>query len=388
MSFENTDIKEKTSVLILDSDSSFDTKSLAKSININELENENQEESARKELEKCKIFEEQNEKSNLNSSNFIAQSKSYGENKNLDDFDSNLKKIENKIESEIEHIISNFEKIVEINKIYPNSNLNKDIINEINTVEANANVYDNLLNKITNQNNFNNNSKINNMSDISNTNDNNYTKISHPNLDKNFITPQASIETNNFLTSEPNLTSDNNKILLEKLDNLDKSLSQIIHDLNLGRNMDMLIYIFARLFNPDFIVSYFLVILSYKIYINNDYLFVIKPIISTVVCLGVTLSLKKYFGRKRPNYSKISKRIYDLRKLERNCSMPSGDSLQAANFSIILFFYFDSTLGFYIIPFVMFARIYFYCHFLFDTVVGVTLGIFWSSLVYYCVNCF
>jgi len=384
MSFENIDIKDKSSVLILDSDSSFDTKSLAKSININELENENPVESATKESDKLKISEEHNEKNKSNSPNFIAQTKSNEETKNLDHFDSNLKRIENKIETEIENIILKFEKVGELNSIYSNSNLIKDNLNEKNNDEDNVNFNDVLINEIK----FKNYSKINNFSNFTNTNENNYKKISQPNLDGNLTTTQESIEGINFLISEPNQTLDKNKILLEKLDIFDKSLSQIIHDLNLGRNMDMLIYIFARLFNPDFIVSYFLVILSYKIYINNDYLFIIKPITSTVVCLGVTLYLKKYFGRERPNYSKISKRIYDLRKYEKNCSMPSGDSLQAANFSMIFYFYFESTIGFYIIPFVMFARVYFYCHFLFDTVVGATLGIFWSTLVYYSVNCF
>jgi len=91
----------------------------------------------------------------------------------------------------------------------------------------------------------------------------------------------------------------------------------------------------------------------------------------------------------RPNYSKKSKRIFDLRRHEKNCSMPSGDSFQAANFSIIIFFYFNSNIGFYILPFVMFARIYYYCHFLFDTIVGALLGLISSSFMYFIVNfCF
>jgi len=178
----------------------------------------------------------------------------------------------------------------------------------------------------------------------------------------------------------------NDKTLLQQIDFIDKHLSSMIHDLNLGKDLDLIIYILARLFNPDFIVSYFVLILSYKVYSSSDYYFVLKPIASTVFCLTITLFLKKHFGRTRPDYSKKSNRIYDLRKHENNCSMPSGDSLQAANFSVILCLYFKSNLGFFLVPFVMFARVYFYCHFISDTIVGAILGIFSSSLVYCLIN--
>ena len=54
------------------------------------------------------------------------------------------------------------------------------------------------------------------------------------------------------------------------------------------------------------------------------------------------------------------------RKKEKNFSMPSGDSMQAANFAIVALFYFNiSFFGFLILPFVMVARIFYFCHYFF-----------------------
>ena len=169
--------------------------------------------------------------------------------------------------------------------------------------------------------------------------------------------------------------------LLEGLDEIDKCTSSIIHDLQLEKKLELITYYFARIYNPDFIISYLVFVLFYKLYLG-DFFFIFKPLFHTVICLVITLSLKKYYGRLRPTRSKVSMRIVDLRKNENNCSMPSGDSLQAGNFSVILYLYFNSSFGFYLIPFVMFARVYFYCHYVFDTIVGAFLGLLCSSVVY------
>ena len=55
--------------------------------------------------------------------------------------------------------------------------------------------------------------------------------------------------------------------------------------------------------------------------------------------------------------------------------MPSGDSMQAALFA----FFWAANYNFYyvfaVVPFVMLARIYYNCHYFFDTVVGVAVGV-------------
>ncbi len=178
----------------------------------------------------------------------------------------------------------------------------------------------------------------------------------------------------------------NYKNLINKLDLIDKRISDKIHSMELPPSKEKLIYLSARLFNPDFITCYFLLILASKYFISNDSLFVIKPLIHTLTLLILTLLIKKVTARPRPTPKKEAKRLYDLRKYEKNCSMPSGDSLQSANFAIILLFYFNSFLGFFILPFVMFARIYYFCHYLFDTVVGSVMGILFSYLIYITIN--
>jgi membrane-associated phospholipid phosphatase len=54
--------------------------------------------------------------------------------------------------------------------------------------------------------------------------------------------------------------------------------------------------------------------------------------------------------------------------------MPSGDSLQAANFAIIFYFYYGKIFGFFLILPVMISRIFFCCHYIMDTIVGVIIG--------------
>jgi len=174
--------------------------------------------------------------------------------------------------------------------------------------------------------------------------------------------------------------------ILKNVDTYDKHISDKIHSLEIDPLKERLVYLSARLFNPDFITFYFLAILISQYYINDELQFVVKPLIHTLFLLLITLFLKKLTARPRPSQKKNVKRLYDLRQYEKNCSMPSGDSLQSANWAIILFCYFNCWLGFILIPFVMFARIYYFCHYLFDTIVGSAIGLTFSYLIYLFIN--
>ena len=66
--------------------------------------------------------------------------------------------------------------------------------------------------------------------------------------------------------------------------------------------------------------------------------------------------------------------------------MPSGDSLQAANFAILLYGYFGTAIRFYFIPLVMFSRIFYFCHYILDTVAGCLCGISISYITYIILN--
>jgi membrane-associated phospholipid phosphatase len=177
-----------------------------------------------------------------------------------------------------------------------------------------------------------------------------------------------------------------NMNILKKLDNFDKEISLKIHNLELNKLLEIIVFIFARMFNPGFVICYFLLILFQTYTTENHKLFILKPLTHTLLILITSNRLKKWLARPRPLKIEKIRRISDLRQHEKNCSMPSGDSIQAANFAIILYFYYNTTIGFFLIPGVMFARIFYFCHYVFDTIVGASLGIIISSLIYYLLN--
>ena len=109
------------------------------------------------------------------------------------------------------------------------------------------------------------------------------------------------------------------------------------------------------------------------------------------VTLVTTETLKKLIRRDRPPIAPTP-RIHNLRLKEHGTlSMPSGDTTQAALWSMLmtLFFHQWAYLGI-IIPVVAFSRVYFKCHWVGDTLAGAGLGmglgyaawIFYSLLTY------
>ena len=160
-----------------------------------------------------------------------------------------------------------------------------------------------------------------------------------------------------------------------KLDLFDKKISKKIHNLELNTILENIIYIFARLFNADIITIFYISLLLYQSFFNKNYYYIIKPVIHVIVVFILTGLLKYSFKRPRPEINKNVKRIYNIRKKENNFAMPSGDSMQAANFAVITLFYFNlSFCGFLLLPFVMFARIFYFCHYFFDTLIGALVG--------------
>ena len=104
--------------------------------------------------------------------------------------------------------------------------------------------------------------------------------------------------------------------------------------------------------------------------------------------LIITLITKHIFGRPRPIPRDSVKRRFNCRSKETNCSMPSGDSMQCANFAIVIIYYFNNYYGLMLIPFVMFSRVFNFCHYIFDTVVGTLIGLGASCAMYYILNLF
>lgn len=127
---------------------------------------------------------------------------------------------------------------------------------------------------------------------------------------------------------------------------------------------------FAYFFNPPPVITYLTVIL-----LTCEFKIFVQTLSHVIISLVITTRMKRYTARDRPKIRQNVRRLYNYRQNEKNCSMPSGDSMQAATWAMILYLYFGSALGFYIVPFVMYARIFYFCHFLSDTIIGSLLGI-------------
>jgi membrane-associated phospholipid phosphatase len=105
---------------------------------------------------------------------------------------------------------------------------------------------------------------------------------------------------------------------------------------------------------------------------------------NSLFTLYITTYLKRLTARHRPHTLTIKPRQFDIRGRLKNNSMPSGDSAQSVvvALSVYLFTQTTSTTGFFnpnsfillLIPFVIFARIYFGAHYFLDCIVGAILA--------------
>lgn len=157
--------------------------------------------------------------------------------------------------------------------------------------------------------------------------------------------------------------------------NIDKKFGKFSFYIDLTK-IEEVVFLFAFIFNPLPIISYLVLL-----YFTVEFLLFIKILLTVIFGLSVTTILKRYFKRQRPDL--LNNRKYNFRSVEKNFSMPSGDSLQAGLWSMILLLYFNFYYGILFVPLVMFARCYYQCHYLSDTIIGALLGMKISYLVYY-----
>ena len=100
------------------------------------------------------------------------------------------------------------------------------------------------------------------------------------------------------------------------------------------------------------------------------------------VLLIVTVPLKQIFKRARPVRNKNVYRILNMRDLEHNYSMPSGDTLAAAYFTSVYFYVFGAHWTIFVcVCLAALGRVYVHCHWLGDTLVGGVLGLIVSHFV-------
>ena len=164
------------------------------------------------------------------------------------------------------------------------------------------------------------------------------------------------------------------KPFLNFVDSLDNSIGKYIYKTNFYY-LDDIVYIGAYAFNPPPIILY----LSFAFYKYGLEMF-LNLLIPVLTGLIFCLTTKKFFGRLRP--TNLFNRRYNFRAHENNCSMPSGDSFQAALWATLLSIYFHNGHGIYFVPFVMFSRVYYHCHFISDTIVGAICGHFWAIMIH------
>ena len=179
------------------------------------------------------------------------------------------------------------------------------------------------------------------------------------------------------------------KIFFNYLDKLDRKISKPLQTYTPNFFIIELIFlIFAKLFNTNTVIFYLLCLLIFSIMkFKNVYIFLIV-FIHVINGVLVTLLLKTIIGRNRPT-STVKRYFNNVRDKETTKSMPSGDSLQAANFAMMIILYFDCKLKYFVlllIPASMSGRVYFNCHYWFDCLIGAILGFFISLFSYYVIN--
>lgn len=89
--------------------------------------------------------------------------------------------------------------------------------------------------------------------------------------------------------------------------------------------------------------------------------------------------MKYTIKRERPKRRADSTRISDLRSKETGTfAMPSGDTSAAAVFCALVTIEMGMPYIYILMPFVMLGRVYYQCHWIGDTIVGLLVGSFWG----------
>jgi membrane-associated phospholipid phosphatase len=178
--------------------------------------------------------------------------------------------------------------------------------------------------------------------------------------------------------------------IITDLDNFDKKISQPLQAYTPNFYIEILFLISAKSFNTLNIIFYLVFIFFYSIFIKkNPYIFIIV-FIHVIIGLLITLIIKKIIGRERPILT-VKRYFYKVRTKELTNSMPSGDSLQSANFSMMIILYLGNNSRFFsllFIPMSMIGRVFYSCHYWFDCFIGAFLGIIISYGCYLLINKF
>ena len=177
---------------------------------------------------------------------------------------------------------------------------------------------------------------------------------------------------------------------ISNLDNFDKKISSPLQTYTPNLFIEFFLFLFAKSFNTITVILYLVFLLFFSFfYLKNIYIF-LTVFIHVIIGVFITVILKKIIGRERPTLT-VKRYFSGVRKRETMESMPSGDSLQAANFSMMILMYFDNKFKFFslcFIPMSMIGRVFYCCHYWFDCFIGAFIGIFLSYGCYFLINKF
>mmetsp|Transcript_43374 Transcript_43374/g.71659 ORF Transcript_43374/g.71659 Transcript_43374/m.71659 type:complete len:201 (-) Transcript_43374:26-628(-) len=163
--------------------------------------------------------------------------------------------------------------------------------------------------------------------------------------------------------------------VLGRLDEIDRSISQRIADLELGACIELFIVIPTLMFSPIGIPIF--IVLS--IFWFKSFVFVVSMVLGLIFSEGI----KAMSCRPRPSLQahKPLNITQHLMKID-SFSMPSGDALQSAVFAVVVAYHLQLTqLAYILIPWAAFGRVYWGNHWIGDTVVGAFIGSFVSFVI-------
>lgn len=166
----------------------------------------------------------------------------------------------------------------------------------------------------------------------------------------------------------------------------DIQYSSYFHELDITF-LNYSLFPFALFFNPKLSIIFISII--FLCFINKPLVGGIY-IISILTCVAITLTMKKIVKRKRPLLLTKAGKFTFFRKSESNNAMPSGDSMQAANFIFFLLKYFyENEFGYlsvffswFFVVIVCFSRVYFMCHYFGDTLMGSIIGFIVPMIIF------
>ena len=163
--------------------------------------------------------------------------------------------------------------------------------------------------------------------------------------------------------------------------NLDHRLSRPIHNLVLGP-LDYPLLLPGMLFGTwgmPFTIGLVFLLVSGRL--------ALLMTAAALTTVAITGPLKRLIGRERPEPLQAPRRL-GVRKLVDNPAFPSGDSAQAAMVATLLlvagpFPGRGGLLFVLIVPFCMFARVYYGAHWIGDTIAGAAVGALVGALYLY-----